>query len=148
MILNSKFQDIKKVFEICNNLANKHQIEYKTEGKTFTNFVSKDEELIKYETIEKYVTSKYFKNIAEKYLGTVPILADIYLMLSFPTTERQNHSQLWHLDGDDSKICTFYLYCSDVDLVSGPFRLVSKKKSQKRYFPKFLIIYGYTDELF
>ena len=148
MTLNSKHKKINKIIEMCEFLAKKHIIDYEKTGKNFVNFVAKDEQLFKNKLIEDYVNDNYFRNIAEKYLKCKPVLANAYLMLSFPTDDKQNHSQLWHLDADDTKICTFYLHCSNVDDNSGPFRLIPKTNQRKRFLPKYLRKYGYNDDEF
>ena len=109
-VLNSKKEILNEVLDRCSKLAKNHQIHHKETGKTFWNIIAKDENLVKWNEIKSYISSDYFKSIAEGYLGTEAILARVDLILSFPTKVDKNHSQLWHLDADDTKICTFYFH--------------------------------------
>ena len=93
MLIDSNFYKLNQIVNLCKLLAKKHKIHYKTEGKTFSNFVAKDEDLVCYDEIESYVSDDYFKKIAEKYLNSKQILANVYLMLSFPTKNKQNHRE-------------------------------------------------------
>ena len=148
VILKSNQKIVHQAYKKCNSLAEGHKINYKKSGKTFWNIILQNEELIKFDEISDYITSSYFKDIAKSYLNAKPVLANVDLIISFPNEQPINHSQMWHLDADDTKICTFYLYCSDVDKNSGPFKLAPKKKSQKKFIPKWFRKYGYNNDYF
>ena len=146
--LKSKNVILNKVFDRCVLIAKGHQIKFNKNGKSFWNIICKNEDLMKFDEIKSYILSDYFKDIAQSYLNSKPVLASADLIISFPTQIPITHSQLWHLDADDTKICTFYLYCSDVDEGSGPFKLAPKNLSNKKFLPKWLRKYGYSDNYF
>lgn len=96
--------------------------------------------------IIRFASQNILKTLASAYLDEEAVLSGVTLMKSYPTGRKTKHSQLWHLDGDDSKILLFYLYCRDVDEESGPFTLISKRQMKPMLRPRFLRKYGYTDD--
>jgi len=96
----------------------------------------------------KFVQDDFFKSLATLYIGEEAVLADVSLTRSFATFKKPNHSQLWHLDADDTKILIFYLYCSDVDEGAGPFVLAPRKSIQNYLLPRALRKHGYSDSEF
>tara|TARA_Y100000991_G_C21929680_1_gene330266 strand:- start:143 stop:949 length:807 start_codon:yes stop_codon:yes gene_type:complete len=148
VILKSNEKLLQQAYKKCNLLAQGHKINYNKKGKSFWNIILKNEELIKFDEINNYVTNSFFIDLAQAYLNSKPVLANVDLIISFPNDQPINHSQMWHLDADDTKICTFYLYCSDVDKNSGPFKLAPKNKSKNKIIPKWFRKYGYMNDYF
>ena len=145
-ILKSNKSILDAALKKCIQLSNSYKIKKITEGKTFWNFISENDDLMKYQEIKSYVTSKYFIDLASSYLNSKATLTNVNLIISYPNNAPYNHSQLWHLDADDTKICTFYLHCSDVDKDSGPFKLAPKNLSKRKMIPKWLRKYGYKND--
>ena len=101
-----------------------------------------------YPELLAFVQDGYFKSLATLYIGEEAVLTDVSLTRSFATSKKPNHSQLWHLDADDTKILIFYLYCMDVDEGSGPFVLAPRNGIRKSRLPRVFRKHGYTDSDF
>lgn len=95
-----------------------------------------------------FVKDDYFKSLATLYIGEEAVLTDVSLTRSFATGKEPNHSQLWHLDADDTKILIFYLYCVDVDEGAGPFVLAPRNIILKTWLPRVFRKHGYSDSDF
>ena len=96
----------------------------------------------------EFVQDAYFKSLATLYIGEEAVLTDVSLTRSFATGKEPNHSQLWHLDADDTKILIFYLYCVDVDEGAGPFVLAPRNSIRKTWLPRVFRKHGYSDSNF
>lgn len=59
-----------------------------------------------------------------RYLGVVPFLSAISVFHSDTTAGDPTSSQLYHCDGDDVTQVKVFVYCSDVDMRSGPLTLL------------------------
>ena len=59
-----------------------------------------------------------------QYLGVVPFLTSIQVFHSDTAEGVPTSSQLYHCDGDDVTQVKIFVYCSDVDVPSGPFTLL------------------------
>jgi hypothetical protein len=59
-----------------------------------------------------------------KYLGVVPLLTTISVFHSDTVAGDPTSSQLYHCDGDDVTQIKIFVYCTDVDLPSGPLTLL------------------------
>ncbi len=71
----------------------------------------------------KFVLNDKVIEIVSKYLGQIPYLSRLELVVSKPNKDSAwSVSQLWHRDYNDSKIVKYFTYLSDVDTVEqGPF---------------------------
>jgi hypothetical protein len=60
-----------------------------------------------------------------RYLGVVPFLSNISVFHSDTTVDpKLTSSQLYHCDGDDITQLKLWVYCSDVDMRSGPLTVL------------------------
>lgn len=59
-----------------------------------------------------------------RYLGVVPFLTAISVFHSDTVPGDPTSSQLYHCDGDDVTQIKIFVYCSDVDMGSGPLTLL------------------------
>jgi hypothetical protein len=59
-----------------------------------------------------------------RYLGVVPLLTNISVFHSDTVAEDPTSSQLYHCDGDDVTQIKIFVYCTDVDMPSGPLTLL------------------------
>jgi hypothetical protein len=59
-----------------------------------------------------------------RYLGTVPLLTTISVFHSDTVAGDPTSSQLYHCDGDDVTQVKIFVYCTDVDVPSGPLTLL------------------------
>jgi hypothetical protein len=59
-----------------------------------------------------------------RYLGTVPLLTTISVFHSDTVAGDPTSSQLYHCDGDDVTQVKIFVYCTDVDMPSGPLTLL------------------------
>lgn len=78
--------------------------------------------------------------VVTQYLGQVPYLAEISLVVSEGINDGQwKASQLWHRDHNDKNMCKLFIYLTDVDVDTGPFTLIPADQVEKlkgeRYFP-------------
>jgi hypothetical protein len=69
--------------------------------------------------------------LASAYLGGLPILARINLLLSENNELQDNSSQFFHLDPEDFRQVKIFLLVSDVDEESGPLHLVRADVSER-----------------
>ncbi len=114
-------------------------------GKDFWRLLIESDGVYEYPEIVRFASQDALKDLASAYLGEEAVLSDVALMKSYPTGRMTKHSQLWHLDGGDSRILLFYVYCRDVDEKSGPFTIIRKSGMKPMHRPRFLRKYGYTD---
>jgi hypothetical protein len=59
-----------------------------------------------------------------RYLGVVPLLTTISVFHSDTVAGDPTSSQLYHCDGDDVTQVKIFVYCTDVDVPSGPLTLL------------------------
>jgi hypothetical protein len=59
-----------------------------------------------------------------KYLGVIPLLTTISVFHSDTVAGDPTSSQLYHCDGDDVTQIKIFVYCTDVELPSGPLTLL------------------------
>jgi hypothetical protein len=59
-----------------------------------------------------------------RYLGIVPLLTTISVFHSDTVAGDPTSSQLYHCDGDDVTQVKIFVYCTDVDVPSGPLTLL------------------------
>jgi hypothetical protein len=59
-----------------------------------------------------------------RYLGVVPLLTTISVFHSDTVAGAPTSSQLYHCDGDDVTQVKIFVYCTDVDVPSGPLTLL------------------------
>jgi len=59
--------------------------------------------------------------IANGYLGLRSYLRSINVWMNLPVGDLPKESQLWHRDGDDTRILKVFIYLKDVDMDTGPF---------------------------
>jgi hypothetical protein len=114
-------------------------------GKDFWRLLIESDGVQEYPDLVRFASQDALKNLASAYLGEEAVLSDVALMKSYPTGRKTKHSQLWHLDGGDSRILLFYVYCRDVDENSGPFTIIKKSGMKPMHRPRFLRKYGYID---
>jgi hypothetical protein len=66
-----------------------------------------------------------------RYLGVIPFLSAISVFHSDTVDGDFSSSQLHHCDGDDVTQVKIFVYCSDVDMASGPFTLMRADDSAR-----------------
>jgi hypothetical protein len=66
-----------------------------------------------------------------RYLGTVPCLNTIAVFHSDTVEGTPRSSQLHHCDGDDVTQVKIFIYCSDVDMASGPLTVLGAEHSAR-----------------
>jgi hypothetical protein len=59
-----------------------------------------------------------------RYLGVVPFLSNISVFHSDTVDSKLTSSQLYHCDGDDITQLKLWVYCSDVEMRSGPLTVL------------------------
>jgi len=65
------------------------------------------------------------------YIGMLPVIENIMFWYSPNKANIDNSSQLYHLDGQDTRTIQLFLYIDDVDVESGPLTLVEAAASEK-----------------
>jgi len=79
------------------------------------------------------------REIAARYLGTVPKLVGVSLWWSFPESSdaasRNRAAQMFHFDLDDFRFIKFFFYLTDVDDTSGPHVIVRATHRNKQPLP-------------
>ncbi len=66
-----------------------------------------------------------------RYLGVVPLLSTISVFHSDTVESAPSSSQLHHCDGDDVTQIKVFVYCSDVEMKSGPLTVLSATDSDR-----------------
>ena len=66
-----------------------------------------------------------------RYLGTVPCLSAITVFFSDTVEGTPKSSQLHHCDGDDVTQVKIFIYCTDVDMASGPLTVLGSDDSAR-----------------
>src|SRR5262249_54005089 len=72
-------------------------------GKDFWRFLVSHESIGQHPDLIRFASHPQLKEIASSYIGEEAVLMDVSLMKSYPTGRQIKHSQLWHLDGADSR---------------------------------------------
>ena len=79
----------------------------------------------KIKTLYDYVTNEFFLNIASQYFGEKPLLVELKVLVSPPSSESNlKGSQLWHSDFSDTKLLKIFIFIEDVDSNSGPLEII------------------------
>ena len=115
-----------------------------------TKFSYDSNELIKIHTIQKLAFDKNILNIAQNYLGSMPIL-DIVTSWWLSETENSDEvaAQAWHFDLDRPKWIKVFFVLTDCDENNGAHKFIRKSHISKN-IPKEIRGMGYTrlkDEL-
>ncbi len=141
---------VERLVKYCRDidLSANPQIPPESDGKSFWQILVNSSDAPKHPVMIDFATQPYFQEIAARYLAEKPVLSAVSLMHTFPTGRTLNHSQLWHLDADDTKVVIFYVYCNDVDESAGPFILARRDKVRWPWTPRFLRKHGFTDSEF
>jgi len=66
-----------------------------------------------------------------RYLGVVPLLTTISVFHSDTVDGDPTSSQLYHCDGDDVTQIKIFVYCTDVDVPSGPLTLLDSATTRE-----------------
>lgn len=66
-----------------------------------------------------------------RYLRVVPLLTTLSVFRSEPRDPELKSSQLFHCDGDDVRQIKVFVYCSDVDMASGPLTILDAASSRR-----------------
>ncbi len=66
-----------------------------------------------------------------RYLRVVPLLTTLSVFRSEPRDPELKSSQLFHCDGDDVRQVKVFIYCSDVDMASGPLTILDATTSRR-----------------
>jgi hypothetical protein len=148
-LIDSDANEHAVVIAYCREISRKidphDQPPIKSGGKDFWRLLVNENNLADHPVILEFAKKTIFKSIASNYLGQEAELSTVTLMKSHPAGEDYSHSQLWHLDADDSKNLLFYLYINDVDNTNGPFELVPRSSMKPIFTPRFLRKYALTD---
>ena len=84
----------------------------------------------KIKTLYDYVTNEFFLNIASQYFGEKPLLVELKVLVSPPSSESNlKGSQLWHSDFSDTKLLKIFIFIEDVDSNSGPLEIICKEET-------------------
>ena len=87
------------------------------------------------EVVRDLVELSQLKHIAQRYLGTTPILMNSQMWYTFPTQEMANHHNFgFHYDVDDYKFLKFFFYLDDVDCDSGPHVIIAQTHNESNVF--------------
>jgi hypothetical protein len=65
------------------------------------------------------------------YIGMLPVIENIMFWYSPNAANIDNSSQLYHLDGQDTRTIQMFLYIDDVDPSNGPLTLVEASESER-----------------
>jgi hypothetical protein len=68
-------------------------------------------------------------DVASQYLGLVPVLASVDILLSRHFDQPLTDSQLYHCDFEDVRQVKIFLHCSDVGPDNGPLTVVRAEES-------------------
>ena len=151
VVLANDAPDSQHVTDLCKNLKEKYFsiADKETAGeKNFWYKISQDEDLMRHKVVRHFVLNDFFMDFATIYLREKAYLNDVSLLYSVSNNNEPTHSQLWHMDADDSKMVTFFLYCSDVDKGSGPFVVADKNHYKRKILPKWFRKHGMNDITF
>jgi hypothetical protein len=78
----------------------------------------------------QFLTHPSFVYPIAKYLGELPLLSELKLLYSPPTSlEQYSGSQLFHSDFDDSKLVKIFVFLEDIDEEMGPTEIIEKQET-------------------
>ena len=82
----------------------------------------------KLEPVKKLLTDQSLHELVSLYLGAPASLYKTLAWWQYPTDSdcKPSNAQLWHRDRDDFSFLKFFMYCTDVDLSSGPHAFLPK----------------------
>jgi hypothetical protein len=86
-------------------------------------------EMCAYPEIMKLALCRPVVDAVTTYLGAVPVLNNVSIMVSIPN-DRESGSQLYHLDFADETQIKFFVYVDSVGEENGPFTFVPADRSQ------------------
>jgi hypothetical protein len=75
-------------------------------------------------SIVRFALREDVLSAVSRYLGIVPLLTTISVFHSDTVVGDPTSSQLYHCDGDDVTQVKIFVYCTDVDLPSGPLTVL------------------------
>ena len=101
-----------------------------TSRKDFLLNASEGIAMSRYPDIMRLAVSRPVVDAVAAYLGEVPIVSNVSLLVSVPN-HTQLGSQLYHLDFADEKQIKFFVYVDAVDLDNGPFTFVPAALSEQ-----------------
>ncbi len=81
--------------------------------------------------ILRFALNPEILSAVSRYLGMVPILANIKVFLSEPSDTEPWSSQLFHCDAHDKAQVKAFVYCSDIGPENGPLTLIPAKESER-----------------
>lgn len=82
-------------------------------------------------SFHKFFTNPLFINIISNYLNDTPLLTELKLLYSPPSSIKDfKGSQLFHSDFDDKKLVKIFVFIDDVDFDMGPLELIEKNDSK------------------
>jgi hypothetical protein len=90
-----------------------------------------DEDLLENPHIVDFALSDPILNMATEYLGEVPVLRRVAMLLSTNRSEALIRSQLFHYDGEDIRQLKFFINLMDVSEADGPFTFLPAHKTKK-----------------
>jgi hypothetical protein len=82
------------------------------------------EDMYKIKEVLEIATNKKLVSLFNHLYGCDPIIDYIGAWWSFPSSEPSHGTQRWHRDLDSLNILKFFIYLTDVDLDSGPHKLI------------------------
>lgn len=120
---------------ICQEIADDEKAAYDSAsiGKGFLRTLLSADTLTQHPDIMNFATSTEINAVVTEYLGEIPMLADVRLWWSVPSTEPQTpaHSQKFHRDHEDFKQIKVFLNVEEVTTNRGPFTLLPAQLSQE-----------------
>ncbi len=109
-------------------LARANEQQPPAEGKSYLRRISLETELWEIPEVRDFVMDDKLLSVVASYLGDLPILAAVKIFHSVPTT-KQEGSQLYHSDHDDTKQVKVFVHLKDVTPDSGPLTLIPATES-------------------
>lgn len=97
-------------------------------------FVYDSDQLLEIDKIQKILLDKRIINIAQNYLGCLPVIDIVAAWWNFPSTKADhNAAQLWHFDMDRPKWIKVFIYLTDCNLNNGPHCFVESSHQKIPY---------------
>ncbi len=72
-------------------------------------------------------------DIANSYLGMFGTLIDFYVQKTSKVSETRTHSQNWHRDPQEARLCKVFIYLNDIGPDNGPFVYIKDSVVGKKY---------------
>lgn len=109
-----------------NNGGTDGQVSYLSKRKNFWQPILSDDDLCTSNPLVRYALTPRVIDVVTSYLGEVPYLASIELVVSRPVADQAwRVSQLWHRDYNDRRMVKLFTYFSDVKSeADGPFTFI------------------------